>query len=85
MINPNDTKRMAEALEEILETPVSETIVKLVPENMRARLASLRFQWSQGKEVFPEITKILDDAKLLLKPRRYSPKEESYLKMKFNK
>lgn len=85
MINPNNIKEMSEALEDILETPVSEEIIKLVPANMRARLASLRYQWTQGKEVFQEITKILDDAKLLLKPRRYSPKAESYLKMKFNK
>ena len=85
MVNPNNIKEMADALGDILETPVSEKIVRLVPENMRARLASLRYQWTQGKEVFPEITKILDDAKSLLKPRKMSPKTEAYLKMKFNK
>lgn len=69
MLNPQDTAKIADRIEEMVETPVSEKIVKLLDDKERAYLASLMYKWTQvkdGNAIKEEMLYILDKGKARL-------------------
>lgn len=71
MINPQDTTKIAYNLEEIVETLVSEKIVKLLTESERAYICSLMYKWTQGINVKEEIIYLLEKGKSRLNKKEY--------------
>jgi flavodoxin len=76
MINPNNTREMAENLEDILERDVVSFELDVLPEKDRAYITSLMYRWTQGEDVKQRIETIIN-------PRqKYSDKTKHYLKQK---
>ena len=93
MIAPHNYNIIAWELEDLLETPVSEKLVELIPEEDRIRFIQLNSKHSIGamnKEDFINICKgYLDKASMEYKKNnKYKPKndvEALYLSQKLNK
>jgi hypothetical protein len=78
MINEYNTRDIAWNMEDLLETPVSEELVKLIPFEKRTTYLKQGYLWKISKisnEEYKEITKkLLDEAKLNIK--KYVPKND---------
>ena len=90
MLNEHNTRDIAYEMEELLETPVSEQIVKLMTVENRIRFVKQLYLWTIGKVSDEEIRNIckryLDEAKQNI-IKRYEPKNEVdklYLDQKLN-
>jgi hypothetical protein len=78
MIQPHNYQKIAWEMEEHLETPVSKTLVELMPETDRVRFIKQNYLWTIGKISKEEIIVIcknyLDKAKSQIK--KYKPKND---------
>ena len=63
LINPNNFKLLADTLEDIIGTPVSDKLVEVLTDKQRSYLTSLIFKWKQGQKVEEVIKSILDNGK----------------------
>lgn len=72
MINENDTAKIADRIEEMAETPVSEKIIKLLTEGERRYLLTLMYKWTQGLNVKDDILYTLDKGKSRLNKKQYN-------------
>ena len=75
MLNPNNTRNLAESLTDILDTIILESQLNGLSDGKRKYLASLIWQWKQGKEVIGTMKDISGIRPL------YN-KKEVFLKMK---
>lgn len=82
MINPNNLEQLSDSLSELLDTPVSESILENCTEAQRAKLASLIYQFTTGKDVNAIILSILDYGKSKIKKHTYSDRTQNYLRDK---
>jgi hypothetical protein len=78
MLNEHNTFTIAQNMDDLLDTPVSENLVKLIPIEKRRTYVRQSYLWTIGKikdEEFKDITRqLLDEAKL--KVKKYEPKNE---------
>lgn len=79
MINSNNLEQLADSLSELLNTPVSEKILEHCTEGQRAKLVSLIYLFTLGKDVNATILSILDYGKRKLNPKTYSDRTQHYL------
>jgi hypothetical protein len=84
MTNPNNISEIAYSLEDILETPVSEDLVALLTKPERAKVCSIKYQWTQGSQTaHQELIDMLEIARSRRsKGYRFIPKVKEYLKIK---
>jgi hypothetical protein len=82
LTNPNNISQIAYSLEDILETPVSEKLVSLLTQSERARVCSLKYQWTTGSPTaHQELIAMLDLAKSRL-PKKIYRGTGNYLNIK---
>jgi len=80
MINSNNLEQLADSLSELLETPVSQEILKNTTEAQRNLLVSLIYKWSIGDDHRQSVIEsILNYGKTKIKKPEHSEKTKHYL------